>query len=243
MTMTFNGVSKPFVHVTTDTKRPMWAPVEWEMVEIPGRPGAYPKQKKIKARPLSVSVVIKGVDDMQKAKEEVAEWLVTDKPAPLVFPDEPDRTYYAVIDGEDQLDEVFKFGKGTINFTCADPYKHGAEVVFNVSETAGAVTTIKNNGSAPTSPIVTCTFTTAADSYSIELLNDDGSVHQGVYMKFSFIGGDSLVIDFAKRLATISGMKKNSAVLIKSDFFKIPPKNAKVKASLPSEMRFTEKYK
>lgn len=243
MTMTFNGVSKPFVHVTVETQRPMWAPIEWEMVEIPGRPGAYLKQKKIKVRSLSVPVVIKGVDDMQKAKEEVAEWLVTDEPCPLVFPDEPDRTYYAVIDGEGQLDEVFKFGKGTINFICADPYKHGAEVVLSVSETAGAITDIKNDGSAPTSPVVNCTFTGAATAYSIELLNDDGSVFQGVYVKFNFIADDKLTIDFSKRTAFVNGTKKNSAVLIKSDFFNIPAKGAKVKASHPSELRFTEKYK
>ncbi|MCY8902966.1 phage tail family protein [Bacillus spizizenii] len=243
MTMTFNGVSKPFVHVTSDTKRPMWAPIEWEMVDIPGRPGAYPKQKKIKARQISIPVVIKGVDDLQKAKEEVADWLVTDESAPLVFPDEPDRTYYALIDGEGQLDEVFKYGKGTINFICPDPYKHGPEVTLNVSETAGVVTSIKNNGSAPTSPIVNCTLTGAATAYSIELLNNDSSVSQGVYLKFNFIAGDKLTIDFAKRTAFVNGEKKNSAVLIKSDFFDIPPKNAKVKASHPSELRFTEKYK
>ncbi len=85
MTIKFNGISKPFFHATVDTERPMWAPIEWDMVEIPGRPGAYPKQKKVKARPLSVSVVIKGVDDMEKAKEEVAEWLVTDEAKPLSF--------------------------------------------------------------------------------------------------------------------------------------------------------------
>ncbi|MBP3048626.1 phage tail family protein [Bacillus subtilis subsp. subtilis] len=241
MTMTFNGVSKPFVHATVDTKRPMWAPVEWEMVEIPGRPGAYLKQKKIKARPLPVSVVIKGVDDMQKAKEEVAEWLVTAKPAPLVFPDEPDRTYYAVIDGEGQLDEVFKYGKGTINFICPDPYKYGPDTVFDIPV---AGTTVKTNGSAPASPVVKCTLAAASTSYSIEMLNDDGSVYQGVYLKFNFIAGDYIEIDFSKRRVTISGIKKSSAILYKSRFFQIPPKkNVRVKASHPSEMHLTEKYK
>lgn len=407
MTLTFNGVSKPFFHATVDTKRPMWAPIEWDMVEIPGRPGAYLKHKKIKARQLSVPVVIKGIDDMQKAKEEVAEWLVTDEPAPLVFTDEPDRTYYAVIDGEGQLDEVFKYGKGTINFICPDPYKYGAEKSFDISNQADGVNlvkngdfsngltdwrnwmtadgnqrgvktdldfdgddykftngfyytttvtgqygyaqddvtvkegqtyilsawvkvlggngkvglqegngkngytktkydaellkgkwtkiihkfkaksnatniyvgqlndndnqghnnsyftgvslkidtgedqqwspynvvTVKNDGSAPTSPIVNCTLTDAATAYSIELLNNDSSVSQGVYLKFNFIAGDKLTIDFAKRTAFVNGEKKNGAVLIKSDFFDIPPKNAKVKASHPSELRFTEKYK
>ncbi|WP_257392364.1 distal tail protein Dit [Bacillus vallismortis] len=408
--MTFNGVSKPFLHATVDTKRPMWAPVEWEMVEIPGRPGAYPKQKKIKARPLPVSVVIKGVDDMQKAKEEVAEWLVTDAPCPLIFPDEPDRTYYAMIDGEGQLDEVFKFGKGTINFICPDPYKYGPDTVFDISSinsgsnlveggdfagghrasgwtsvgtivpindlpgfdyalkvtetrkypayhfnersdslrgkkvnvsmyvkykntkyngtkgnavymrarykedqslhyfssnfkigtdgiptqwtrlsfvadlttlteeidqlyfclntedfepvemyiTGAQVTVgeelkpwspyganqIRVNGTAPASPVVKCTLAAAATSYSIELLNDDGSAKQGVYLKFNFIAGDYIEIDFSKRRVTISGIKKSSAILYKSRFFQIPSKkNVRIKASHPSEMRLTEKYK
>ncbi|KMN56366.1 phage tail family protein [Bacillus velezensis] len=240
MTIKFNGISKPFFHATVDTERPMWAPIEWDMVEIPGRPGAYPKQKKVKARPLSVSVVIKGVDDMEKAKEEVAEWLVTDEAKPLIFSDEPDRTYFAVIDGEGQLDDVFKYGKGTITFICPDPYKHGKESVFSLST---GITTISSAGSAPTYPIIEYTFESSANEFNVELLNEAEVLQAGVYLKYNFVKDDKLIIDFSKRLATVNHTKRNTAILIKSEFFKIPPKKKmKIRSTHSSTMRVINKY-
>ncbi|MEC1552534.1 phage tail family protein [Bacillus haynesii] len=144
MSLTFNGITKHFVHATVETQRPIWAPVERELIEIPGRPGAFFRNTKVKPRIIPVGIIIKGVADLQKAKEEVAEWLITDKPAPLILPDEPDRTYYAMIDGEGQLSEVFKFGKGTVNFVCPDPYKYGAEQSFDISSRADGVNLVRN---------------------------------------------------------------------------------------------------
>ncbi|MED4411010.1 distal tail protein Dit [Bacillus licheniformis] len=144
MSLTFNGITKHFVHATVETQRPIWAPVERELIEIPGRSGAFFRNTKVKPRVIPVGIIIKGVADLQKAKEEVAEWLITDKPAPLILPDEPDRTYYAMIDGEGQLSEVFKFGKGTVNFVCPAPYKYGAEQSFDISSRADGVNLVRN---------------------------------------------------------------------------------------------------
>ncbi|MCY7740873.1 phage tail family protein [Bacillus licheniformis] len=412
MSLTFNGITKHFVHATVETQRPIWAPVERELIEIPSRPGAFFRNTKVKPRVIPVGIIIKGVADLQKAKEEVAEWLITDKPAPLILPDEPDRTYYAMIDGEGQLSEIFKFGKGTVNFVCPDPYKYGAEQSFKVNDpadpsnnqikngdfregksywtssndigevvpvsseqvefkqafeikqpniylmyhlndpnwwrgkkgfascwakvqnsafdstkgsgaalyfrarktadqsfvyfqddyrltgdtdgwiqlsfsfdftslnedldqfifaisTSGGFTVIeaqftgfmvtlsdeltpwlpngttyvKSDGSAPTYPIIECTFTQAADKYEVQLLNDDLSVNAFVLLNFDFIAGDKLVLDFANRAATLNGEDKKTAYHITSDFFKIPPKkDTPISATQPSTLKFTDKY-
>ncbi|MCY8180901.1 MULTISPECIES: distal tail protein Dit [Bacillus] len=408
---TFNGVSKPFVRMMYDgNQRPMWAEVDRDLIEIPGRPGAFLRQTKTKVRELSIPIMIDGVSDLQKAKEEVAEWLVTDKPEALIFPDEPDRIYYAMVNGTAELNELFKFGKGTVTFICPDPYKYGTEQSFtigapldpdtnqikngdfregveywysssNIGEvvpvssdqvefkqafeinqpdiyliyyfdnpnwwrgkkgyascwvniknsafgsgngavlyfratkssdgsyiyfqddarlkgdtngwiqlsfpfdfstiteeidqlyfaisTAGGFTVVeaqftgfmvtftdeltpwlpdgtghvKSNGTAPTHPIVECTFTEAAEGYDVQLLNSDTSLNKGVSLAFDFIAGDKLVIDFSKRLATLNGEKKNTAFLIKSDFYQIPPKkDTLIRATQPSTIKFKDRY-
>lgn len=411
--MKFNGVTKDFVHATVETQRPMWATIERDFIEIPGRPGSYLRKTKVKARTIPVTFVIKGVTDMQKAKEEIADWLITDEPAPLIFPDEPDRTYYAVVDGDGIPDELFRFGKATINFICPDPYKYGVEHSYtfddptdpnnnqikngdfregktywattnnigdvvpvssdqvefkqaleikqpdifltyffdnpnswrgkkgyascwvkiqnsafdatkgsgaslylrgrkksdqtyyryeddqkltgdtngwiqlsfpfdfsNMTEeidqlilsisTNGGFTVIEaqftgfmvtisdkltpwlpdgtgyvqNSGTAPSYPIVECTLTEAASSYEVQLLNDDTSFNKGVSLAFDFIAGDKLVIDFAKRLATLNGERKNTAFLISSEFFQIPPKKSTlIRTTQPSTIRFYDRYK
>ncbi|NPC91226.1 phage tail family protein [Bacillus sp. WMMC1349] len=244
MSFTFNGISKDFVHATIETERPIWAPVEKEMIEIPGRPGAYLRRTKTKPRILAVNLLIKGVDDLQKAKEEIADWLITDEPEALIFPDEPDRTYYGMIDGEGQLTELFKFGKGTINFICPDPYKHGSEHFFDIGSLSDPIGHVQSAGTIPIYPIVECTFTEAVDKYEVQLLNDDASVKAFVLLNFDFIAGDQLILDFANRSAALNGEDKKTAYHHTSDFFKIPPKrNTLIKVTQPSTIRFTDKYK
>ncbi|PGT50518.1 phage tail protein, partial [Bacillus cereus] len=63
--------------------------------------------------------------DLQKIKEDLANWLYTEQPAELVFDDELDRTYLAFIDGSIDLDEIVNRGKGVITFVCPMPYKLG----------------------------------------------------------------------------------------------------------------------
>ncbi|MDA1477263.1 phage tail family protein [Bacillus sp. CLL-7-23] len=244
MSFTFNGISKDFVHVTIETERPIWAPVEREIVEIPGRQGAYLRRTKTKPRILAVNIVIKGVSDLQKAKEEIADWLITDEPEALIFPDEPDRTYYGMIDGEGQLAELFKFGKATVNFICPDPYKYGLEHSFEIGNPPDPIGHVQSAGSAPTYPIVECTFAEPADQYEIQLLNDDESVKAFVLLNFDFIAGDQLILDFANRSATLNGEDKKTAYHHTSDFFKIPPKrDTLIRVTQPSTIRFTDKYK
>ncbi|MEQ3562544.1 distal tail protein Dit [Bacillus thuringiensis] len=50
----------------------------------------------------------------KKVKEDLADWLYTEQPAELVFDDELDRTYLALIDGSVDLDEIVNRGKGLL---------------------------------------------------------------------------------------------------------------------------------
>ena len=63
--------------------------------------------------------------DLQKLKEDLADWLYTEQPAELIFDDELDRTYLALIDGSVDLDEIVNRGRGVITFVCPMPYKLG----------------------------------------------------------------------------------------------------------------------
>src|SRR5699024_1797527 len=83
-------------------------------------------------------------------KEDLAEWLIHDEPKTLVFKDEPDRVYYAVVDGSLDLDELVRWGQGVITFLCPDPYKYGQERTLRFP--ADAVV-IENKGTAEANPI------------------------------------------------------------------------------------------
>ena len=148
----FNGITKDYVRVLRGLERPTWAPIEYEILEIPGRPGGLIPGKKIKVRQINIPVRIytKGFESLQKVKEDLAAWLITDEPKELIFSDEPDRVYYAQVTGEFNLDELVYWGEGVIPFICPDPYKYGLEkeAIF-----PSDVVSLNYNGTAPGDPV------------------------------------------------------------------------------------------
>ncbi|WP_179864255.1 distal tail protein Dit, partial [Bacillus cereus] len=66
----------------------------------------------------------------------------------LIFDDELDRTYLALIDGSIDLEELVNRGKGVITFVCPMPYKLGPTktVEFQANE-RGLAANVQNEGS------------------------------------------------------------------------------------------------
>jgi predicted phage tail component-like protein len=127
--MTFNGVKKDYVVTLRGKRRPPWAPLKRNLLEVPGKVGAYLESTNVESRPLDVPILIEtnSLSELQNVKEDLAEWLVTDEPKELIFDDEPDRTYYAMVDGTLDIDELIRVGLGIVKFICPDPYKYGPE--------------------------------------------------------------------------------------------------------------------
>ena len=107
-------------------------------------------------RRIDVPIVIKAkkdIADLQKVKEDLAAWLVTKQPSELIFDDELDRTYLALIDGSFDAEELVNRGKGIITFICAMPYKLGPNRKIDLKlEGSRLITNILNNGSEYSDP-------------------------------------------------------------------------------------------
>lgn len=151
--MIFNGIEKEYLTVVRGRKRPAWAPVNRHLISVTGMTGAHLSQTDTQVRVISVPVFLmaENIGDLQKVKEDLAEWLIHDEPKELVFKDEPDRIYYAVVDGELDLDELVRWGQGIITFICPDPYKYGHEKSLTIPDNA----IINNEGTADADPIFT----------------------------------------------------------------------------------------
>jgi predicted phage tail component-like protein len=151
-TLSFNGITKPYLKVLKIIDDPSWAPVEREFLEINGKPGAILTKTKTKPRPKGVEVLIESenITDYEILREDLAAWLVTDNPKELVISNEPDRTYFAVVDGLFDPEKIVRFGKGIINFICPDPYKYGPNQPALFETEIGTIT---NSGTKETYPI------------------------------------------------------------------------------------------
>jgi len=152
MNFTFNGQRKNYLSILRGRKRPAWA-ITRNLLTITGKPGSYLQDTVIQPRTIEVPVLIEGTDisNLQKLKEDLASWLVTDEPKELIFDDEPDRIYFAVVDETFSPEELAYSGTGTIKFVCPDPYKYGPEkeAIF-----PSDVVSLKDyNGTAPGDPV------------------------------------------------------------------------------------------
>ncbi|PEM73264.1 phage tail protein [Bacillus pseudomycoides] len=153
----FNGIKKDYLFILMGFNRSAWAPIERDILTTPGRPGGYLLQTNTKVRVIEVPVILKASsqDDLQKKKEDLADWLIQDEPKELIFDDEPDRTYMALLDGETDLDELIFRGKGSIHFVCPMPYKLGEVKTSGLSIVGSDLkAVIPNKGTVESNPIV-----------------------------------------------------------------------------------------
>ncbi|WP_456028075.1 distal tail protein Dit [Bacillus cereus] len=123
----FNGKRNPNVIPLQGKKRPAWAPLERTFLEVPHYPGGRLIRTQTKMREIivPVSLLYESMEEAEKLKEEIADWLITDQPQELVFDDEKDRTYLAVIDEAFDPEQLVNLGEGVLTFVCPMPYKLG----------------------------------------------------------------------------------------------------------------------
>lgn len=153
LSFSFNGIKKNYIIAERGKRRSAFAPVTRNLLRVPNMPGAYLQSSETEIRTISQPIVINGADrfEVRKLEEEIADWLITDEPKELIFDDEPDRVYFAVVQGDLEIEDIVRFGRGVIEFICVDPYKYKGDI-----ETAFFYTNpslITNEGTVETFPI------------------------------------------------------------------------------------------
>ncbi|HHP1048953.1 distal tail protein Dit [Bacillus thuringiensis] len=154
---TFNNIRKDFIQIEKGWKRPAWAPLKRKFLSVPGYPGArlLTTETEMRVLPVPVGIIVPDGSDLETLKEEIAEWLITEKPVELVFDVTPDRTYLAVIDEDFDPEDFITLGKGTLNFVCPMPYKLGPTKTLEFKmDGRGLIANVQNKGSVESNPII-----------------------------------------------------------------------------------------
>lgn len=148
---TFNGQRKKYITILREWKRPVWAPLKRNLLRVPNYPGARLLNTQTDMRFFSIPVGIEGVhsDDLPRLREELADWLITENPKELIFDEEIDRSYFAIVDEGFELDKFVNLGQGVITFVCPMPYKLGKVQThqFERNWTTEITSYFKNKGS------------------------------------------------------------------------------------------------
>ncbi len=168
----FDGVTKPYVQLGKGKTRQVYN-LKRNLLYIKGMPGALLESTDTDVRVIEQPIYIQGesVQDVRKVEEDLTEWLVTDQPKELIFSDEPDRVYFAVVDGSFDAEEIVNFDGGVITFLCLDPYKYG-QVKTNTLTDLSAPIIIRNNGNESTPPTFKTTLSAPTTYLDIIGAND-----------------------------------------------------------------------
>ncbi|EEL54853.1 distal tail protein Dit [Bacillus cereus] len=153
----FNGKRNPNVIPLQGKKRPAWAPLDHMFLEVSHYPGGRLLRTQTKMRKILVPIALlyDSAEEAEKLKEEIADWLVTDQPCELIFDDEKDRTFLAVVDETLDLDQLVDLGEGTLTFICPMPYKLGKEQTVDFKkDVSGLVASVQNKGTVHSNPII-----------------------------------------------------------------------------------------
>lgn len=167
--LTFRGIQKDYLTVLLGTKRPPWAKIKRNVLTLSKRPGGLLEDTDTEPRIIDVPVIIQAESflGLQKIKEDLADWLITENPEELVFEDEPDRTYMAIVDGNLDLDEFVDRGQGVITFLCLDPFKYGTEKQVNFLNAGSFIV----DGTVDALPIIEVTL--KADTTYVAISNGE----------------------------------------------------------------------
>ncbi|WP_339145454.1 MULTISPECIES: distal tail protein Dit [unclassified Sutcliffiella] len=181
-TFAFNGIKKSYLYCEPGKRRSIIAPLNRVLVSLPGMPGAHHSDTEVEVRIIDQPFFIKARDkeELRKMEENMANWLVTKEAKPLIFDDEPDRIYYAMIQGGIDVGDVGKeFGRGTITFLCADPFKYGSQLTFkkNASTEDTNTLAIANPGTVEAYPEFK--FTVKKSITHLDIINRDAYMRIG----------------------------------------------------------------
>jgi len=155
--LTFNNQRKDWLYLLRGRRKSPFAPIHRELISVPGMSGAHLAGSRAEVMRVEqpVGFVVKNDEHALQIKDELAEWLITNEPVPLTFDDEPNRTYYAVIEGTiDDFDRFVNQRRGVITFLLPDPYGYGKEKIIEFSEDSAI---IENKGTATAKPIIELT--------------------------------------------------------------------------------------
>lgn len=193
--ITFNGFNlSDYLSIKSIDRGGIIPPREIETESIPQKIGAYKKNVKTGVRIIKAEVKITGdaTLSLREKLEVIGDILRTDEDVPIIFNDEPDRTYYGMLQGETNISEVLEFGKGEISFICVDPYKYGVEeaVDFDASDSL-----IFNNGTnGDIFPRYEILFNAPATFFSILSSEDQITVGEPVEAEVTPVPREQLIL-------------------------------------------------
>lgn len=173
----FDGVQNPSFMRVKSISHSALPPITLNTVSVPGRAGDVDTDKDtlgIRYISMNIQVLSEEKNMLPKKLELLSKWLLKPTAKELILGDNPDRVYYAKLDGDTTFSEILRMGEGTLVFACTDPYIYtvGERIINLPNFSTQDTVSIMNNGNASTSPIVELEIADQASCFGVVANNE-----------------------------------------------------------------------
>lgn len=221
---TFNGRdSRDLFPLTNSITRPYLPPVTVPSFSIPNKAGAVAIQRNevgIREIEVEVTFMMDSWEDLRSRVRELASFLIYNEDKPLIFSDEPNLQYYARFNTSDtDLVEVAKMGRGTLSFTCFDPYAYELNESEFIMPTLTIEDSLFNNGTVEAFPRIRVAPT--MDAQYLKITNV--TTNEFMYYNFPVLTGSALIFDHSKNQVFDEATEENLIrnITLDSTFFSL----------------------
>lgn len=140
----FDGVRSEYRSIIINKiTRSIAPPINTRSATVPNRDGIYFYRNDLSSKTIDVDITVKDAsqNDLRKTIEEIANYLDPKGGVQeLIFDDETDRIYYAVLSNDTDFDQLLSFGKTTLIFLIPDGVSHSlTSTTQNISMEAPAI--------------------------------------------------------------------------------------------------------
>lgn len=167
----FKGITKDYLFVTSKSEIVL-PPVKHNIISIPGRDGGFISETRLEMRKIDVNIEIDIPVGwtLEDVKEDLADYLFSEKEEELIFTTATDRTYYARIENT-SLEPIGQLAAvGRLSFICPDGLKYGPQKEVTLQN--GTENNIYVYGTKDTPFVLECEPTEPLTSLSIITPND-----------------------------------------------------------------------
>ena len=148
-------------------------------IDIPSMTGKVYNGFKYGERIIEVDFLVKPLNPFEYLQfvRDIATILDVDAPSRLYLMDEPNKYYYAVIDGDTNISEIARgVGEGTITFICYNPIAYSdEEKIF----TGANKLTVSNEGTTKAFPLIDINFSKSASFAQVSNVETGAAVLVG----------------------------------------------------------------
>lgn len=155
-------------------------------ISVPGMPGEHLASIDEPAKYLEIDIRIVN-KDLRGTIDTLNEIFATNAPVPIIFPDEPDKTYYGTVETSAESGEKLHLNRHDTTFLIrrSDPRKYGPE---KTEPFLTSTKTILNEGTADAKPIIELTVKESLTYALIQNNNDLEQLGDETYPRYTMIG-------------------------------------------------------